>query len=143
MNPPQTQPDRSGPRPTGGHVTDHLANERTFLAWVRTALGLVGIGFVLARMGLFLRQLAMVGGMSPAPSVRGSHEFLITGVVFLLMGTLVTLGSGWLYHRNRVAIDASRFEPNRHVITILMIMIVAGSLAITGLLLWQVTSSTV
>jgi uncharacterized membrane protein YidH (DUF202 family) len=32
-------------------IRDHLANERTFLAWVRTALGLIGLGFVLARMG--------------------------------------------------------------------------------------------
>src|SRR5690349_11464639 len=44
-----------------GRIADHLANERTFLAWIRTALGLIGLGFVLARMGLFLRNLAMAG----------------------------------------------------------------------------------
>jgi putative membrane protein len=134
---PTSQPD---PRPAGGHVTDHLANERTFLAWVRTALGLVGIGFVLARMGLFLRQLAMIGGANPKPSARGSHEFLVTGVLFLVLGTAVTLGSGWLYHRARVSIDAGRYEPPRHAITALMVIVVAGSLAITGLLLWQVAT---
>jgi putative membrane protein len=138
MDQEPTRPPEAG-RPTG-HATDHLANERTFLAWVRTALGLVGIGFVLARMGLFLRQLAMIGGATPGPSARGSHEFLVTGVLFLLLGTAVTLGSGWLYHRGRESIDAGRYEPPRHAITALMVVVVAGSLAITGLLLWQVVT---
>lgn len=31
-------------------VRDHLANERTFLAYVRTSLALVGFGFVIARL---------------------------------------------------------------------------------------------
>lgn len=132
--------DREPAGPGGGHATEHLANERTFLAWVRTALGLVGIGFVLARMGLFLRQLAMIGGTDPRSVARGSHEFLITGVLFLLMGTAVTLGSGWLYHRARKSIDAGKYEPPRHAITALMVVVVAGSLAIAVLLLWQVAT---
>ena len=75
---------------------DHLANERTFLAWVRTALGLIGLGFVLARMGLFLAQLAVAGAMP----VRGRHagqEFIVIGIVFLLLGTMLGGWSGWLY----------------------------------------------
>ena len=36
---------------------DYLAAERTFLAWLRTGLALMGFGFVVDRFGLFLRQL--------------------------------------------------------------------------------------
>src|ERR1700712_2650374 len=93
-------------------VRDHLANERTALAWVRTALGLIGLGFVLARMGLFLRQIsiptASAGPAGPAVA-RGFHagrEFLATGVVFLVIGTTFGGLSCWLYERNRRAIDA-------------------------------------
>jgi putative membrane protein len=132
-------PTPGPPRPES-RVRDHLANERTFLAWIRTALGLIGIGFVLARMGVFLRQLAMVGGSAPRHEFRGSHEFLITGVVFLLLGAFLCMGSGWLYHRQREAIDAGRYEPARHTVTSLTVVVVLGSLAITGLVLWQLIS---
>jgi putative membrane protein len=127
------------PRPES-RVRDHLANERTFLAWVRTALGLIGIGFVLARMGVFLRQLTIVSGSAPRHEFRGSHEFLITGVVFLILGTFLCIGSGWLYHRSRKAIDAGQYEPARHTITSLTVVVALGSLAITGLVLWQLIS---
>lgn len=41
-------------------ATDVLANERTFLAWIRTALALAGFGFVIARFALFTREFALV-----------------------------------------------------------------------------------
>lgn len=38
-------------------VRDYLAAEQTFLAWIRTGVSLMGFGFVVARFGLFLREL--------------------------------------------------------------------------------------
>jgi putative membrane protein len=125
------------PCPPDSRVRDHLANERTFLAWVRTALGLIGIGFVLARMGVFLRQLSMLSESAPRHEFRGSHEFMVTGVIFLLFGIVTCLGSAWAYHRSRKAIDAGHYEPFRHAVTALTVAVVLGSLAITGLVLWQ------
>jgi len=40
------------------HFTDHAANERTFLAWVRTGLAVVAFGFVIERLNLFVTALA-------------------------------------------------------------------------------------
>jgi putative membrane protein len=48
-----------------------LAAERTLLAWVRTALALMGLGFVVARFGLFLHEIAAVHG-GPARTDYGS-----------------------------------------------------------------------
>ncbi len=52
----------------GSTARDHLANERTFLAWVRTALGLVGLGVVMERFatsaGVADAVWAKVGGAS-------------------------------------------------------------------------------
>ena len=128
------------PRPES-RARDHLANERTFLAWVRTALGLIGVGFVLARMGVFLRQLATVAPQGgPRQEFRGSHEFLTTGIVFLMVGTAICAGSGWIYHRSRAAIEAGRFEPARRAVTAPTAVVVLGGLVITGLLLRQLAT---
>ncbi len=40
------------------HFSDHAANERTFLAWVRTVIALMAFGFLIEKFNLFLRYLA-------------------------------------------------------------------------------------
>jgi putative membrane protein len=125
--------------PSRGHTTDHLANERTFLAWIRTALGLIGLGFVLARMGLFLRQLAsasLVMG-DHVPRFHGGGEFLISGVAFLFLGTIACGWSGWRYDQSRRAIDSGRYEPAFGSVVALTVMIVIGGLVLVGLVLWR------
>ena len=116
-------------------------NERTFLAWVRTG----GWPYRAdrrppARMGVFLRQLAMMSGAGPHREFRGSHEFLITGVVFLILGTALCIAANGLYNRACKAIDANRYEPPRHAVLILTLLVAAGSVTITALVLWQLVA---
>jgi putative membrane protein len=124
-----TDEHHSAPTPAlaTNRTRDHLANERTFLAWIRTALGLIGAGFVLARMGLFLRQLAITADPSRGHRIHAGREFFLTGVVFLVVGTIVAGWSGSHYHKARVAIERDRFEPaDRAVSFLTMLMIVSG-----------------
>ena len=60
----------------------YFAAERTFLAWIRTGLGLVGVGFAVSRFGLFLRQL----------SVSELHHLQTTGLSVWSGVSLVALG---------------------------------------------------
>ena len=80
-NPQPAQPERD-PRV-------YLAAERTLLAWVRTGLALMGFGFVVARFGLFLREIAGVQGAT-APVPRGSGSLWI-GVTLVVVGVLVNV----------------------------------------------------
>ncbi len=49
--------DASAVTGQGVALSDYLAAERTLLAWIRTGLALMGFGFIVARFGLFLKQL--------------------------------------------------------------------------------------
>ncbi len=70
-----------------------FAAERTLLAWQRTAIALMGFGFVVERFGLFLR---MVTAQPLSVSQRGFSLWL--GVTLLLMGAVVSLVSAMQFH---------------------------------------------
>ena len=52
----------------------YFAAERTFLAWIRTGLGLMGVGFAVSRFGLFLRELSAGANHLPHYSVVGRYH---------------------------------------------------------------------
>ena len=82
-HPPSSQP------PPERDPRVYLAAERTLLAWVRTGLALMGFGFVVARFGLFLREIAEARGTT-LPAARTSGSLWI-GVVLVVVGVLVNV----------------------------------------------------
>jgi putative membrane protein len=74
-------------------ATDVLANERTLLAYVRTALALIGFGFVIARFGLFVNEMAAVG----QTQTNTPHFSATLGVVMAIGGVIIGLLGGWRY----------------------------------------------
>jgi putative membrane protein len=66
-----------------------FAAERTFLSWIRTGLALMGFGFVVARFGLFLREIAAMQGDPPVPA--GPSTWFGVGLIGL--GVLLTATS--------------------------------------------------
>jgi putative membrane protein len=73
----------------------YFAAERTLLAWQRTGIALIGLGFVVERFGLFMR---MVAGGAALPKGYG-HASLVFGVAFLLIGSAVSLIAAWQFRR--------------------------------------------
>jgi putative membrane protein len=69
--------------PTPDDPNLRLAAERTLLAWIRTGLSLMGFGFVVARFGLFLRELSAVRPELPVHQGSGSQWI---GVSLVLIG---------------------------------------------------------
>jgi putative membrane protein len=79
-----------------GSAADYLAAERTFLAWIRTGLALMGFGFVVARFGLFLQALQLARPNLQSQSFGLSYWF---GTALILLGVVVNVASLWNHIR--------------------------------------------
>ncbi|MDM0116456.1 DUF202 domain-containing protein [Variovorax sp. J22R133] len=73
----------------------YFAAERTLLAWQRTSIALIGLGFVVERFGLFMR---VVANDAQLPPVHG-HASLFFGVFLLTTGAAVAVLSAWQFQR--------------------------------------------
>ena len=71
----------------------YFAAERTMLAWLRTGLAVIGVGFLVARFGLFLR-LARGG-----PDATASLFSTFVGVAFVILGSAAIALSAWQHRR--------------------------------------------
>lgn len=72
----------------------YFAAERTFLAWIRTGLAMMGFGFVVARFGLFLRELDVSTKNAMPHSPRLSLWF---GITVIALGVFVNISSAFRY----------------------------------------------
>ncbi len=75
---------------TSSTPRDYFAAERTLLAWIRTGLALMGFGFVVARFGLFLRELQFARSDAPAQPYGLSFWF---GTALIVLGIAVNVAS--------------------------------------------------
>jgi putative membrane protein len=86
----------------------YMAAERTFLAWIRTGIAFMGFGFVVARFGLFLREIAVSNNMAAAQPSNGFS--LPAGVALIVMGIVVNIVTAIRHHRYIKALDRGQFR---------------------------------
>jgi putative membrane protein len=100
-----------------------LAAERTLLAWVRTSIALMGLGFVVARFGLFLHELAAV---ESNVNTQRSGWSLWIGMLLIVLGVAISLGAAWEHMRFlRHLRERVPYLPPRLPLTILVAVILA------------------
>jgi putative membrane protein len=116
---------------TPQRASDHLANERTFLAWVRTSISVIVFGFVVAKFGITLRQFFRFENLE-------AHETgisLALGISFMVVGILMAILGIWRYQSTRIQIEQANFRPaNKTVYVVGLITALLGVMLVYYLL---------
>lgn len=111
---------------------DHLANERTFLAWVRTSVAIVVFGFAIGRFAIAMRQLTEFQGRDS----RTTGFSVWMGMSAILAG-VVMVGAGLVrYRKTRTQLDQGKFEPAGFIVDLVTILTVLFGLALAVYLIY-------
>jgi inner membrane protein YidH len=111
---------------------DHLANERTFLAWVRTSVAIVVFGFAIGRFAIAMRQLTALQGVASKTtglSVWMGMSSILAGVLMVVMGLI-------RYRKTRALLEEGKFEPAGFIVDLVTILTVLFGLALAGYLIY-------
>jgi putative membrane protein len=90
------------------NYTNHAANERTFLAWIRTGLAVTAFGFFLIKLNVFLD--AAGGGSIPRLAAEDADAVVpvatrYAGLAMAAIGIAIIVRSGFAFERTRRAIN--------------------------------------
>lgn len=106
------------------NASDYLANERTYLAYLRTAVALIGFGFVIARFGLFLREAQVLLHIPPGTQAIWTPY----GVAMVALGIVIGLFGGFRYAAVARALRAGEAA----ALSVRNAWVMAGLLAVFG-----------
>ncbi len=99
---------------TVGNRRVHLANERTFLAWIRTSIGVMAFGFVVEKFSFSLKHMSIILGKSttgiPLTPSQGYPDFI--GIFLVGLGMFLVLFAFVRYKKVERQIDADTFQPS-------------------------------
>ncbi len=111
---------------------DYLANERTFLAWVRTGIGIMAFGFVVVKFSLFVKQLTFILHSEYVPDVPADHGHYSSriGIVLVVLGICSIVFSYIRYRSTNKQLERGEFNHSS-----LYINILTGAIVLISVLL--------
>jgi len=106
--------------------TDHAANERTYLAWVRTAIAVMAFGFLVEKFDLFLEVAAQsLSGQQPTALNKAVGD--IAGLLLILLGGAMMVVATMRFRQVARDIDAADVRPGRGTqMDIILVMLLLG-----------------
>jgi putative membrane protein len=123
-----------------GNRRVHMANERTFLAWIRTSIGIMAFGFVVEKFALFLKQISIFLGNSTTentlPPSAGSSA--IIGIFLVGLGTLLVLLAFVRYKKVERQIDSDTYQPSSILDIILAVSMLAVGIFLVAYLILSI-----
>jgi putative membrane protein len=120
------------PSDSSNRARDHLANERTFLAWVRTGVAVVVFGFALGRFALAIRELLQMQGHVP----RTAGASVWFGILAIVGGVVLVWAGLNRYRQTRTQLDTGSFQPAGFLIDLVGILTILFGLALAGYLVY-------
>jgi putative membrane protein len=121
--------------------SDHAANERTFLAWVRTAIAIMAFGFLVQKFDLFLR-IAASSLAARSLKLGGQMVGDIAGLLLIVLGGVVMALAAVRFRKTTLEIDAKDLRPGpgeRLDITLVAMLLLLGTILFVYLV-YTVTS---
>ena len=115
--------DDTGPKKVRNRRV-HMANERTFLAWIRTSISIMAFGFVVEKFSLFVKQMAYYLGKEAAPPPPGYSS--VIGIILVGLGVVM----GVLAFVRYKAVERQIEEDTYHPSVILSVLLFLSVLSI-------------
>lgn len=99
------------------NARDHMANERTFLAWIRTSIGIMAFGFVVEKFALFIKKITLLLGTPYSNGTPNTSHSLqgyssIFGVLLVALGVLICLLAFFKYKKIEKQIEDDTYQPS-------------------------------
>lgn len=103
----------------------HLSNERTFLAWIRTCIGIMAFGFVIEKFFLPPNGSQLTSGQ---PGAAGSHYYAFLGIFLVLLGAATGILAAYRFLKTEREIIEDTYRPS--VAADLMVAILLGAIGV-------------
>ena len=118
-------------------ATEYLANERTFLAWIRTAIAVISLGFVVAKFSLWLSELA--AKLQSGATLPHSGASIPIGISMMALGGLLAVLAAWRYRVVNRAIERGVVLPDHGLVLAVTAMV---SLMAVAMIVYMLLTST-
>jgi len=126
-------PSKKAPGPPPERrATEYLANERTFLAWIRTAIAVISLGFLVSRFSLWLRELG--GRADPLFHSPRLHASVPMGEIMMTFGAVLGLLAAWRYHVVNRGIERGVVSADRWLVVLVTTIVVVLTAAMIAYL---------
>jgi len=103
------------------NAREHLANERTLLAWIRTSIGIMAFGFVVVKFSLFIKQLSFLLQKDIVIPQHGYSS--VIGIALVAVGAIVLLLAFIKYKQTERQLNSDSFKSSSTLALSLTIII--------------------
>jgi len=119
---------------SAANPSDHLANERTFLAWIRTSIAIMGFGFVVVKFALFIKQISLVLTTKQAVLPGKGYSTQI-GILLVAVGAFMAMYSYLRYRITEKQLLNKAYKPSVLPALVLTIgIVIVGTLLVIYLI---------